>query len=78
MKLDLSIQSYLEQNTDLRGGAVMAGISFNRFLREIQARNIVVLENENFLDELAFLAKRFDSQSLRAAVERIRDADDHP
>lgn len=75
MKLDLAIQAYMERKTDLRGGASIAGISFNRFLREIQARNIIVLENEDFLDELAFLAETFDSQSLRAAVARVRAGD---
>lgn len=74
-KLELAIHAYMERKTDLRGGAMMAGISFNRFLREIQARNIVVLENEDFLGELAFLAETFDSQSLRAAVERVRTSD---
>lgn len=74
-KLELAIQAYMKRKTDLRGGAVMAGISFNRFMREIQARNIVVLENEDFLDELAFLAETFDSQSLRAAVARVRGGD---
>ncbi len=47
----------------------MAGVSYNRFLREVQARNIVVLENERFLDHLAFLADAFESETLREAVE---------
>ena len=71
-KLDLAIQAYLERKTDLRGGASMAGVSYNRFLREVQARNIVVLENDDFLDELAFLAETFDSQALREAVDQVR------
>lgn len=75
-KLELAIQSYMERKTDLRGGASMAGISFNRFQREIQKRNIVVLENEDFLDELAFLAETFNSQTLRVATERIRAGDE--
>lgn len=74
-KLELAIQSYMERKTDLRGGAMIAGISFNRFLREVQARNIVVLENEDFLDELVFLAETFNSQTLRSAVDQVRSND---
>ena len=74
-KLELAIQSYMERKTDLRGGAMVAGISFNRFLREVQARNIVVLENEDFLDELVFLAETFNSPTLRSAVDQVRSND---
>ena len=74
-KLELAIQSYMERKTDLRGGAMVAGISFNRFLREVQARNILVLENEDFLDELVFLAETFNSQTLRSAVDQVRSND---
>lgn len=74
-KLDLAIQAYMDRKTDLRGGAAMAGIPYNRFLRELQARNIVVLENADFLDELAFLAGAFDSPSLHAALDQVQHAD---
>lgn len=74
-KLEFAIQAYMERKTDLRGGAAMAGIPYNRFLREVQARNIVILENEEFLDELAFLADAFDSPSLQAALNRARSAE---
>lgn len=74
-KLEFAIQAYMERKTDLRGGAAIAGIPYNRFLREVQARNIVILENEGFLDELAFLADAFDSPSLQAALNRARSAE---
>ena len=32
-KLNLAIQAYMERRTDLRGGAQMAEISYNRFLQ---------------------------------------------
>lgn len=74
-KLELAILAYMERRTDLRGGAMMADVSYNRFLREVQERNIVVLENDDFLDELALLADAFKSQTLRAAVDQVRAND---
>lgn len=56
-KLEFAIQAYMRRKTDLRGGAAMAGVPYNRFLREVQARNIVILENDRFLDRLTFLAR---------------------
>lgn len=74
-KLDLAIQAYMDRKTDLRGGAVMAGVSYNRFMREVQSRNIVILESNDFLDQLAFLAEIFESRDLRSEVSRIRAMD---
>lgn len=70
-KLEFAIQAYMQRKTDLRGGAAMAGVAYNRFLREVQARNIVILENDRFLDHLAFLAEAFDNKTLRQAIERV-------
>ena len=71
-KLDLAIQAYMDRKTDLRAGAIMAGVSYNRFMREVQFRNIVILENDDFVDQLAFLAETFDSRELRVAVNQVR------
>ena len=71
-KLDLAMQAYMDRKTDLRGGAIMAGVSYNRFMREVQFRNIVILENDDFVDQLAFLAETFDSRELRVAVSQVR------
>ena len=70
-KLEFAIQAYMQRKTDLRGGAAMAGVPYNRFLREVQARNIVILENDRFLDHLAFLAEAFNNKTLRQAIERV-------
>ena len=70
-KLDQAIKSYMERETDLRGGAAMAGVSYNRFWREVQKRHIVILEDEGFVDRLAELADLFDSEPLRRAVEQL-------
>lgn len=67
-KLNTALQAYMDRRVDLRGGAQMAGISYNRFLHEIELRNIVVLDDEGFLEQLAFLAERFDSEPLRQAL----------
>lgn len=71
-KLELAIQAYMDRKTDLRGGAIMAGVSYNRFMREVQFRNIVILENDDFVDQLVFLAESFDSRELRVAVSQVR------
>jgi hypothetical protein len=63
----------MQRKTDLRGGAAMAGIPYTRFLREVQARNIVILENDRFLDHLVFLAEAFNNKTLRQAIERVEE-----
>jgi predicted HTH domain antitoxin len=70
--LEIALQAYMQRKTDLRGGAVLAGISYNEFLQEVQARNIVVFENPQFLDELEFLANAFANETLRKAVQKVR------
>ena len=66
----------MERETDLRGGAALAGVSYNRFLRELQKRHIIILEDDHFLDRLAELAEAFDSEPLRQAVNRVAPAPD--
>jgi predicted HTH domain antitoxin len=70
-KIELAIQSYMERKTDLRGAASMAGVSYNRFLREVQSRNIVILEEENFLERMTFLADTFEDEALQEAINKI-------
>lgn len=70
-KLERAVRAYMERETDLRGGAAMAGVSYNRFLHELQKRNIVVLEDDYFLDRLMELADAFDNEALRQAVDRV-------
>jgi len=60
----------MQREVDLRGGAAVAGVSYNRFLREVQARNVVILEEDGFLDRLAFLAETMGDDPLRIVVER--------
>ena len=70
LKIELAIRRYMQREVDLRSGAAQAGVSYNRFLREVQARNVVVLEEDGFLDRLTFLAGAVSDDSLQAAVER--------
>ncbi|MBU4224358.1 MAG: hypothetical protein KKC71_00870 [Chloroflexi bacterium] len=70
-KLDRAIQAYMHSETDLRGGASMADISYNRFLREVQNRRIVVLEDPAFFERLDALAEAFDNEELRDAIRSI-------
>jgi hypothetical protein len=74
LKLERAIRAYMERETDLRGGAAMAGVSYNRFMHEIQKRHIVILEDDRFLDRLTGLADAFDSGPLRQAIERVASA----
>jgi predicted HTH domain antitoxin len=68
-KIDLAIHHYMQREVDLRSGAALAGVSYNRFLREVQARNVVVLAEGGFLDRVAHLASLLDDDVLGAAVQ---------
>lgn len=70
--IELALQAYMARKTDIRSGAVLAGITYQEFLHEVQTRNIVVLENDQFLDELDFLANAFADSTLRDAVQKVR------
>ncbi len=70
-KLERAIRAYMDRKTDLREGAIMADVSYNRFLHEVQKRNIVILEDDGFLDRLGYLADAFDNESLRQAVSHV-------
>lgn len=72
--LEVALQAYMQRKTDLRGGAALAGIPYGEFLQEVQARNIVVLENDQFLDELEFLANTFTDETLQKAVQKVRNS----
>lgn len=72
--LEVALQAYMQRKTDLRGGAALAGLPYGEFLQEVQARNIVVLENDQFLDELEFLANTFTDETLQKAVQKARNS----
>lgn len=67
----MAIQAYMQRKTDLRGGAAMSGVSYNRFLREVQERHIVVLEDDNFLERLGSLADAFEDELLRSTIKQV-------
>lgn len=70
-RLDRAIQAYIQRKVDLRGGAAMAEVSYNRFLREIQDRNIVILEDKSFLERLYRMGEVFDNEELQAIIRRL-------
>ena len=72
-KIDLAVQAYMERKIDLRGAAAMADVSYNRFLQEIEMRNIVILDNEGFTERLNFLAEAFADEDLATAVDITLD-----
>ena len=67
-KLELAIKQYMERKADLRGGAMLAGVSYNRFLQEIEARRIIVLDDDRFEARLTYLAELFEDETLTAAI----------
>lgn len=71
-KLERAIQAYMKRQVDLRGGAIMANISYNQFVEEVKARNIVILDEDGFLERLDSLADLFDNERLRHAVAQVR------
>ena len=61
----------MQRKVDLRGGAILAGVSYNHFIQEVQARNIVILEDDSFLESLALLAETFGQPALQDAVSHV-------
>ena len=70
-KLDRAIQAYMRREVDLRGGAAVAGVSYNRFLHQVQARHIVILEDQTFLERLYDLAETFENLELQEAIREV-------
>jgi predicted HTH domain antitoxin len=67
-KLEMAIQKYMQRKVDLRGGAILADVSYNRFLREVESRNIIILEDDRFLERLANLANLFEDDTLPEVI----------
>jgi len=70
-KLDRAIHAYMRREVDLRGGAALAGVSYNRFLHQVQARHIVILEDQTFLERLYDLAETFENLELQEAIREV-------
>lgn len=71
-KLEHAIQAYAQRKIDLREGAALAGVSYNRFMREVEAHNIVILDDDgDFINRMDWLATAFDSPELREAVQKM-------
>ncbi|RLT38450.1 MAG: hypothetical protein DWI57_11990 [Chloroflexi bacterium] len=77
-ELDLAVQAYMNDRVDLRGGAQIAGVSYNRFMRELENRRVVILEDDHFLERLSSLADLFGDDALRAAAQRVAEQSDLP
>jgi predicted HTH domain antitoxin len=71
-KLELALQAYQQRKVDLRTGAIMARLPYNQFMHEVEAHNIVILDDHGFLERLAMLADAFQNERLRAAVQAMR------
>ena len=67
-KIDQAVQAYAQGKVDLRAGAALAGVAYNRFLEEVQARRVIILEDPAFLDRLQDLAELFHNDDLQDAA----------
>lgn len=76
-KLEMAILAYSRQQVDLRAGAAIAGVSYNRFMREVEKRHIVILDDPRFLEELFFLSAAFDLPELQRAAEKTLGSTEH-
>lgn len=70
-KIGLAVQAYMNEQVDIRGGAPMADISYNQFLRELENRRVLILGDDGLLERLAGLATIFADDGLLAAVEAV-------
>ncbi|GEM_PF-5073126 len=69
--LELALRAYQQGKVDLRGGALMAGKSYNAFLQAVQANRIVILESAGFLSRLQNLAEMFGDETLRLTINEV-------
>ncbi|MCL4868834.1 MAG: hypothetical protein KJ063_07700 [Anaerolineae bacterium] len=67
-KTNLAVQAYAQRKVDLRGGAAMAGLSYNRFVQAVQAQNIIILDEANFGPRLVQLGEMFADPILQSAA----------
>ena len=77
-KLSLAVQAYMNNQVDLRGGAQMAGGSYSRFMRELENRRVVILDDDRFLDRLSTLANLFGDDALQVAAQKVAAQPDLP
>lgn len=76
-KTNLAVQAYSQRKVDLRGGAIMAGLSYNHFVQEVQARNIIILDETHFAPRLAQISEMFTDPVLQeAALALLPTADE--
>jgi hypothetical protein len=70
-KMDLAVEAYMKRRTDLRGGAAMAEVSYDRFMHEVESRNLVILDDDHMLESLSFLADTFHDAILKNAIRKV-------
>ncbi|MBI3957234.1 MAG: hypothetical protein HY328_00395 [Chloroflexi bacterium] len=75
-KLDLAVQAYMNDRVDIRGGAQMAGVSYNRFMHELEDRRVLILDDDRFLDRLSALADLFEDKGLKEVAQKVAEQPD--
>ena len=71
-KLEQGVQAYMKGEVDIREGAQMAGVSYNRFLRELERRHVAILDDSHFLEGLIFLGEAFEVPELVRAAQKVQ------
>ena len=73
-KLEKAIAAYTRREISIGEGAAMAGISYNRFEKELWDRHIMVLKDPQFLQTLASLGESFEQPQLFQAIRTVKEA----
>lgn len=74
-KLEQGVQAYMKGEVDIREGAQMTGVSYNRFLRELERRHVTILDDPHFLEGLIFLGEAFEVPELVRAAQKVQRED---
>lgn len=72
-KLERAVAAYMRREVSIGEAAAMAGISYNRFEKELWDRHIIVLEDPQFLQTLASLGE--SRSKLSRAIRTVKEAE---
>lgn len=79
-KLEEAIQAYMRREVSIGEGAARADVSYHRFWEELERRNVVMLEDPQFLQRLEEIAEAFNMPDLAMAARAAaaEESSGHP